>query len=151
MDSLFPTVLWFSWTYSPWLLKPDALGAHLFGAEPKSRGANVELNPLTPWRKVAFVWNPSIVECCSWSGVLGKTISLPLLPLLMHLFDLLLWRPVHRAFRCFSEENYSISSSKFVKSMGQDEFRVFPHHHCELSFSVWVFYCCITIHHNLAT
>ena len=55
-----------------------------------------------------------IVDCCSWSGVLGKTISLPLLPLLMHLFDLLLWRPVHRAFRCFSEENYSISSSKFV-------------------------------------
>lgn len=92
-----------------------------------------------------------IVDYYSWSGVLGKTISLPLLPLLMHLFDLLLWRPVHWAFRSFSEENCSISSSKFVESVGQDEFRVFPHHHCELSFPMLVFYCCITIYHNLAT
>lgn len=125
-------------------------GPIFFGAEPKSRGANVELNPCSFEGKLhlfeSFHCGMLFLE---WGP--RQDHIFPLLLLLMHLFDLLLWRPVHRAFRCFSEENYSISSSKFVKSMGQDEFRVFPYHHCELSFSVWeTFYCCITIHHNLA-
>lgn len=40
------------------------------------------------------------------SRVLGKAVSLPLLPSLMSLFCLLLWRDFHLVLRSFSEENY---------------------------------------------
>lgn len=69
----------------------------------------------------------------------------------MHLFYLLLWGPAYLALMSFSEENYSICSSKCVLSVAEGEFSFLLYHHLEPSFPVLDFCCCIAVHHNLAT
>lgn len=90
-----------------WFPKPDILRARLSGTAPRGQGARCGAPTSHSKRSTSLVRSLSTVCCCTRGGVSFKTVSLPLLSILMSSFYSLLWRAVHLIFGLFSKGNDS--------------------------------------------
>lgn len=122
--SQFPIALWVSWMFS----KPDILWSHIYVVGPRCWSAYGAQIPHSSERSSGF-WDPS----CSRDGIFGKTTSLSLLTILIWPFYCLLWRSIQLVLTSFLRGIYSICNCRFSVSVGGSEFRIFIHHHLELS------------------
>lgn len=94
---------------------------------PRTGVLDVGHKPFGPQGKVPFR-SLMTVGHSAWSGVFGKGVPLPLLPISVRPFYPLLWRCCSSSIQDFLWGNYSICSCGFVISIGE-EFRTFLHCH----------------------
>lgn len=96
--SLFPKVLWFSWTYSLWFAKPKIWGTHLF------RVSDGEDSSFAPWKSSIF-WDPSwLYVATSRMGFWVRACLCLSYPSWCGPFILYCGSSAHVVFRAFSEE-----------------------------------------------